>query len=456
MKTIRKLSYGLTWVIIFILLIPPGIMAQDYGEADHSATFTKAELTQMLAPIALYPDSLIAQILMASTYPIEVVESERWLKTNANLTGTELDKALQEKAWDSSIKSLCHFPEVLYAMSEKLDQTTKLGDAFLIQQNEVMETIQDLRRRAREQETLKTTKEQKVIVEREIIRIEPANPQVIYVPIYNPLYVYGPWWYPAYPPYYCYYPPSRVYASRLVGFGVGFIIGIGISSWTWCDWHHHHLYVDIHKTKRFHKPHRYRKGGSHKHVWKHKPYHRRGVAYKHDSVRQRYVRSDQHVSGNKPKAYGSKFRDFGKQPKKTFRRPNEKQARVNTFNRKINQTRTHTVNNRGNTFNNGSTKRYERRKSEKVSIHPKTGQASGKTSIRNVTYTMKPRFIRQDTKSHKMVAQDTAPRRSGSKGYKSISRSNTSHTWGTIGKSPVGRTYSNARNGGKVSSPFRK
>jgi len=250
MKVIKICTHGLLWVIIVMLVIPPGIMAQDPEETVQPSQFKTEELAQMLAPIALYPDSLIAQILMASTYPIEVVEAERWIKQNKNLKGDELDKALEEKTWDSSVKSLCHFPDVLYAMSDKLERTTRLGDAFLSQQDNVMDTIQELRIKAQEQGNLKSTEEQKVIVEQEVIRIEPANPQVIYVPVYDSRYVYGPWWYPDYPPYYWYYPPGAVIAGGIVGFGFGIFVGLGISSWGWFDWHHHHIYVDIDKTRQ--------------------------------------------------------------------------------------------------------------------------------------------------------------------------------------------------------------
>ena len=204
MKVTKIFTHGLLWVIIVMLVMPAGIMAQDSGQTVQTSQFNEEELAQMLAPIALYPDSLIAEILMASTYPIEVVEAERWLNQNKTLKGKELDRALQEKTWDSSVKSLCHFPEVLYAMSDNLERTTKLGDAFLSQQDDIMYTIQELRKKAQEQGNLKTTKEQNVIVEREVIRIDPVDPQVIYVPVYNPFYAYGPWWYPDYPPYYWY------------------------------------------------------------------------------------------------------------------------------------------------------------------------------------------------------------------------------------------------------------
>jgi len=310
---IRKIyAHVFSWVIIVMLMIPPGIMAQDSGQTEQPAKFSKEELAQMLAPIALYPDSLIAQILMASTYPIEVVDAERWIRSNKNLKGDELDKALQEKTWDSSVKSLCHFPDVLYAMSEKLDQTTKLGDAFLNQQDNVMDTVQELRRKAQEQGNLKTTNEQKVIVEKDVINIEPANPEVIYVPAYDPLYVYGPWWYPAYPPYYWYYPPGAVIASGIIGFGFGIFVGLGISSWCWFDWHHHYIDIDIHKTGRFNRFDRGR-WDFNRHFWKHEPYHRRGVAYRDRSTSQRFGQPPSRIRGVSPEARGYTGRAFERQ-----------------------------------------------------------------------------------------------------------------------------------------------
>jgi len=142
MKIIRFFTHWLSWVVIVSLVMPYGVMAQEAEKTEQPAMFTKEELAQMLAPIALYSDSLLANILMASTYPIEVVEAERWLKQNPNLKGDDLDKAMQDKTWDSSVKSLCHFPDVLYAMSDNLERTTRLGDAFLGQKDDVMDTVQ--------------------------------------------------------------------------------------------------------------------------------------------------------------------------------------------------------------------------------------------------------------------------------------------------------------------------
>ena len=288
MRTARIVMRGLAWIIIAMLMIPPGIPAQDATEPDQADMFRQEELAQMLAPIALYPDSLIALILMASTYPLEVVEAERWLRQNSGLKGDALDNALQEKTWDPSVESLCHFPDVLFAMSDKLDQTRKLGDAYLAQQEDVMATIQDLRRRAEEQGNLKTTKEQTVIDEDQDIRIEPADPQVVYVPAYNPFYAYGPWWYPAYPPWSWYYPPGVVITGGFIGFGPPFFIGFDLFSWCWFDWNSHFIFVNYGRTRHFHRHHR----GDHdsgEHHWQHNPVHRRGVAYRDRGTSERFA-----------------------------------------------------------------------------------------------------------------------------------------------------------------------
>ncbi|MFO7605678.1 MAG: DUF3300 domain-containing protein [Desulfurivibrionaceae bacterium] len=287
MKTIRAIMRRLAWTFIAIFIISLGATARPAGaQEEEGDRFRKEELVQMLAPIALYPDSLIAQILMASTYPLEVVEAERWRRDNQTLQGDALSEALREKPWDPSVKSLCYFPDVLIAMSEKLDQTRKLGDAFLVQEQEVMDTIQELRQKAREQGTLQTTAEQKVIVERETILIEPASPQVVYVPVYDPYYVYGSWWYPSYPPYYWYYPRHHFASDVYFSFGPRVFIGSGIFSWVWFDWQVHRIHIDVPKTFFFHR-HRVRPSRDRLH-WRHDPRHRRGVAYRDRRTGERF------------------------------------------------------------------------------------------------------------------------------------------------------------------------
>jgi Protein of unknown function (DUF3300) len=321
MKVAKLFIRAMAWVIIFVLAFPPAVMAQDSGETAQQPDFSREELAQMLAPIALYPDSVVAAILMASTYPVEVVEAERWLKENENLTGDELDQALQETTWDSSVKTLCHFPTLLYAMSDDLERTTRLGDAFLAQQDDVMNMIQELRRKAEEDGNLRTTSEQKVVVDQGVIQIEPVDPSVIYVPVYNPLYVYGPWWYPDYPPYYWYYPTGGFITSGVIGFGFGIFVGASVSSWCWPDWHHHRIDVDLHKTERFNRFDRGR-WNFNSHVWVHNPVHRRGAAYRFSETGRRFGEQIPRMSRTRPESRGYEAPRQGTQPfRGTIQRP---------------------------------------------------------------------------------------------------------------------------------------
>src|SRR5512139_685359 len=167
-------------VLILALIVPLNVGAQG-AAGEQKQGFSKEQLDQMLAPIALFPDSLLTQVLMASTYPLEVVQASRWAKQNKSLKGDALTKALEKQDWDPSVKSLVNFPQVLDMMNEKLDWTQKMGDAFLAQQKDVMDTVQKLRLKAYGEGNLKTTEQQKVVVEEEAktIIIEPAKPEVV-------------------------------------------------------------------------------------------------------------------------------------------------------------------------------------------------------------------------------------------------------------------------------------
>ena len=164
------------------------------------------ELEALVAPIALYPDALLSEIFMASTYPLEVVEAERWVGKNKNLKGDQLKEALEKQSWDDSVKTLTATPDVLDMMSDKLDWTQKLGDAILAQQGDVMDAVQRLRKKAQTNNKLTSNRQQTVTTQQEdgkqAIVIAPTQPDTIYVPYYNPSVVYGGWSYPAYPPYY--------------------------------------------------------------------------------------------------------------------------------------------------------------------------------------------------------------------------------------------------------------
>lgn len=247
--------------------------------------FRQEELDQMLAPIALYPDSLLAQVLMAAAYPLEVVQADRWVKQNKNLRGEQLNAALDKMDWDLSVKALVPFPSVLSMMSEQLDWTAKLGEAFLAQQAEVMDTVQKLRAKAKDQGNLKTTKEQKVIEQDQTIVIEPATPTVVYVPTYNPTLVYGSWWYPTYPPY-PYYPAGAVITAGVLSFAAGVAVGAawnnGWGSWNWGGGD---VNVNVNRNTNIN-----RNQVSHYNTqrWQAEASHRKGVAYRNEANRQRY------------------------------------------------------------------------------------------------------------------------------------------------------------------------
>jgi hypothetical protein len=216
------------------------------------------ELEQIVAPIALYPDSLLAQMFMASTYPLEIVQAERWQKQNASLKDKALADALNKQPWDPSVKSLIDFPQVLTMMSERLDWTQKLGDAFIADQKSVMDAVQRLRTKAQASGNLKSTNEQKVNVETttatatqpsaQVIVIESSSPDVVYVPSYNPTVVYGGWPYPSYPPY-SYYPPGYVAGTALVSFGVGVAVGAAWGhAWGNCNWGGGDVDIDVNRN----------------------------------------------------------------------------------------------------------------------------------------------------------------------------------------------------------------
>lgn len=251
--------------------------------------FSAEQLEQIVAPVALYPDSLLAQIFMASTYPLEVVEAARWTKANANVEGDALADAMEKQDWDPSVKSLAAFPQVLTMMDEKLDWTQQLGDAFLAQQKDVMDAVQRLRTRAHAEGNLESSSEQKVIVETQpqtqttVIKVEPANPQVVYVPAYNPTVVYGTWPYPAYPPY-AYYPPGYV-ASSALWFGAGMVAGAAL--WGNCNWGYGDIDVNVNHYNNFNRT------DISNTKWEHKAEHRKGVQYRDQATQGRYGREGQ-------------------------------------------------------------------------------------------------------------------------------------------------------------------
>ena len=222
--------------LLVVIMVPFGALSQQTSTPANA--FTDAELDQMLAPIALYPDTLVAQILIATTYPGDVTEAGQWVKANPSLTGDALNSALEKVQWDESVKALASFPQVLDMMVKEMAWTTKLGEAFLNQQADVTASIQRLRQKAYAAGNLKTSPQQKVVVAGENIEIEPANPEVVYVPTYDPTVIYGPWAYPEYPPfaYFPVWPGVALATFGLFGFWGGIPIGPVWWGWGWGAW----------------------------------------------------------------------------------------------------------------------------------------------------------------------------------------------------------------------------
>jgi len=251
----QSLAYLLSLALLFATL-PQGLSAQDAqaptqdadastppdGQGPPYAQQTPEQLQRLVAPIALYPDSLVAQILAASTFPEEVVEADRWVQANPDLKGDALGQAVDQQPWDPSVKALTAFPSVLGNMDKNLSWTSSLGDAYYNQQQDVMDAVQVMRKKAQDSGNLKSTPQQTVTTQDSDIDIQPADPNVVYVPAYDPWLVYGypivawPGWYP--------YPGiwfGGPYLSFGIGFGIGWFGGFG---WGWghwgFDWHNHY------------------------------------------------------------------------------------------------------------------------------------------------------------------------------------------------------------------------
>jgi len=229
---------------------------------------TPEQLQQLVAPIALYPDSLVAQILAASTFPEQVVEADRWVQAHPDLKGDALAQAVDQQPWDPSVKALAAFPSVLGNMDKNLSWTSSLGDAYYNQQENVMDAVQVMRRQAQQADNLKSTPEQAVTTQDSTIVIQPTDPNVVYVPAYDPWLMYGgpiaewPGWYP--------YPGiwfDGPYLSFGIGFGVGFFGGFG---WGWghwgCDWHHHGILFNnaryVSHSRTFYNRNAFYRGGA--------------------------------------------------------------------------------------------------------------------------------------------------------------------------------------------------
>ncbi|MFL5256592.1 MAG: DUF3300 domain-containing protein [Rhodopila sp.] len=256
-----------SWIAVPHAQPAPPATAQ---QADAATTFNTEQLDALLAPIALYPDTLLTQVLMASTFPLQVVEAARWVEVPANksLSGDALTKALEVETWDPSVKSLVPFPSALAMMNGNLDWMQQLGYAFADQQAQVLDSVQRLRRQAQANGNLQSTPQQtvrvveqpqqarsvqetqQVIREEKTIIIEPAQPEVVYVPNYNPTVLYGSWPYPSYPPVYLPPPPGYAFGTALVSglaFGAGVAITAGLWNWASPAWNRGNVNVNVNR-----------------------------------------------------------------------------------------------------------------------------------------------------------------------------------------------------------------
>lgn len=263
---------------------PPPAGGAPPATAPEQAALSTAQLDALLAPVALYPDTLLAQVLMASTYPLEVIQAERWVAENKKLKGDQLKAAAEKQPWDNSVKALVATPSVLEMMSKNLEWTQKLGDAVLAQQPDVMDAVQRMRSRAHANKKLSSGSQQTVTVKeeggRQTIAIEPAAADTVYVPHYDPGVVYGSWPYPESPPYY--FPYTGYIGAGVVATGIAFGAAYALGRWAWSgsnywggniNWNGGNINIDRDRVTH----------------WQHNPQHRQGVRYGNAAVQQRFA-----------------------------------------------------------------------------------------------------------------------------------------------------------------------
>ena len=261
-------------------------------QSSTAPVFSAQEIDAMVAPIALYPDALLSQVLMAATYPLEIVQAARWSTSTGNKGGEAALSRVSDQTWDPSVQSMVAFPQVLTMMSDQLDWTQKIGDAFLAQQGDVMDAVQRLRQQAQKAGNLASNTQQNVMTQGQTVIIAPAQPNVIYVPAYNPTIVYGAWAYPAYPPVYypgvmSWYPGQAMVNGLMWGVGVaaaGAIFG-GF------NWNNRNVNINVNNFNRIGRNNNFYAGQGNNN-WQHNPQHRGAVAYRDNSSRQRYSTRD--------------------------------------------------------------------------------------------------------------------------------------------------------------------
>jgi hypothetical protein len=289
-------------LLCIVLLVPGNSLAvaeqqttQAAAAPETAVKITADQVDSLVAPIALYPDPLLAQVLAASTYPLEIVQLQQWLAKNTTLKDQALADAVKKQNWEPSVQAMAALPDVVKRLADDIRWTTDLGNAFLVQQSDVMDAVQRMRKKAQEKGNLKSTEQQKVetkVVENKtVIVVEQANPQVVYVPSYDPVYVYGP---PIYPYPAIYYPPAGYYAAGMaISFGVGLAMGAAWGGgWGWgCGWGHNDIDIDV--NNNFNRNTNVNRGGNTTNVgsgnkWQHNSEHRGAAPYSDRATANKY------------------------------------------------------------------------------------------------------------------------------------------------------------------------
>jgi hypothetical protein len=302
-KTLRApTAFAVSLVLLAAISGAPSAVAQQPQQAAQQPAaqpLSAQQLDQLVEPIALYPDNLLGQVLTASTYPLETVMAARWSAANPNVKGRQLEDAMQRQTWDPSIKALAAAPQVLAMMNDKLDWTQALGDAYLSQPDDIAAAVQRLRINAQASGNLQASSQQRVrrvrapqpiIIEGrpepEYILIEPVDPGIIYVPIYDPYVVYGVWAYPAYRPFY-WYPPGYV-AVGVFGFGAPFVVGSAL--WAHYNWESHRVDIDVDNYNKFNHTNIVNTPANQ--TWQHDPVHRGNIPYSDPLVQQKFGKAN--------------------------------------------------------------------------------------------------------------------------------------------------------------------
>jgi len=306
-------------ILCVLLILParPTLFAEQAQAAagppqEPAAKLPPAQLDSLVAPVALYPDPMLSQTLIASTYPLEIVQLQQWLEKNKGLKDQALADAVKKQSWDPSIQSMAALPDVVKQLADNIKWTSDLGNAFLAQQEDVMEAVQRMRKKALDAGNLKTTTQQqvetKVVETKTVVVIQQANPQVVYVPAYNPVVVYGAPVYPypaiVYPPP---PPPGAVAAGMAISFGVGVAMGaMWHGGWGYgCGWGHNDINVNINNNfNRSANINRNTNIANAGNKWQHNPQHRGGAPYADRATANRYGGPGQRGSqlSNRPQA----------------------------------------------------------------------------------------------------------------------------------------------------------